>query len=346
VCWLNSSYRRLWWILAGWTTALLGIAILALHLYEPNSLRCWFEEAGTPFLSRQWLDVTQYLLTSSPDLLLFAVVGTIAWMRSRPRETELAVFAIMIVAVCLATSAKLGADLNYFLGLRGVEALAIGKLWHSATALNGRPGLLAAAGLLLGAMSMIPSVRFAEAQFQHKRQQAAYLATPSGRAMLERHYRVQRLAEQPALQVLSDSGMLALRQRENAPFVDPWLFRMLVQTGRIDPQVIEDRIRSQDYDVLVLTSDLYSSRMLYEDYAFGLPAPLVRAARGRYQLDGHEAGFFIYRPVRHPPDGTDEPLSGASFRQGSTSTERTVGDQPARHDYPQVFDRHTLETRR
>lgn len=295
-CWLDPSRRRMGWLLTGWTAALLVSVIVPLQFYEPSSLRSWFEESRTPLAWSQWLAAIQYLLTSSPDLLVISAAGTIAWIRSR--ETALAVLAIAVLGVSLATAAKLGSDLNYFLGLRSVEALALGKLWHSAAALNGGVGKLAAALSMFGCVLMVPSVRFAEAEYLHKRQRAEYLASPTGRATLERYHRVLRLAEQPELQLLTDSGVVALRQRERAPFVDPWLFRMLVHTGRIDPVVLEQRVRSQVYDHLVLMWDLYDPRSPYENYAFGLPAPLVRAARGRYELASYEAGFFIYRPVR------------------------------------------------
>jgi hypothetical protein len=299
--WLKPPSGRFFWLLTGWTATLLGISIGAIQLYEPNALRCWFEEAATPFLHRDGLSTLQHLLGSSPDLLLISVVGIVAWNRSRPPENDLAILATVILTVSLVTSVKLGSDLNYFLGLRDVEALALGKLWHSSKALEGRRAFITAAAFLLIALSMFPSVRYAEAQSIHKREQAAYFATARGRTMLERYNQVLRLADDPDLQILTDSGMLALRQRERAAFVDPWLFRMLVRSGRIDPVVIEERIRSKKYDAVVLTSEVDSSTFRYEDYIFGLPEPLVREVREHYQLVGQSAGMFIYQPVPARP---------------------------------------------
>jgi len=297
--WLDPALRRFGWLLTGWTIVLLAIAVICIQIYEPHSLGCWFEEAHTPL--QGGLSTLQHLLNSSPDLLITTGVGTIAWLWCRPREINLAVLAIVLLLVCLVTSAKLGSDLNYFLGLRSVEALALGKLWHASATFNGRRTYLAAGMLVLIALSMFPSVHYAESQSMQKREQAAYLATPRGRAMIDRYYHVLQLADDPKVQILTDSGMFALRQRERAAFVDPWLFRMLVNTGRLDPAVIEGRLRSQAYDVVVLTSDIDSSKHRYEDYIFGLPERLVRVMRGRYKLVDYEAGFCIYYPVRRLP---------------------------------------------
>jgi hypothetical protein len=71
------------------------------------------------------------------------------------------------------------------------------------------------------------------------------------------------------------------------------LFRLLVRTRRVEPRQIEQWLESRSYDYLVLTADLYSP--MYDDYAFGLPLPLVRQARGRYAQVAYAAGLFIYQ---------------------------------------------------
>src|SRR5439155_3530234 len=111
------------------------------------------------------------------------------------------------------------------------------------------------------------------------------------------------------VRVLTDSGALALYQKEKAPFVDPWLFRLLVRTQRIEPRQMEQWLESRSYDYLVLTADLYSPA--YDDNAFGLPLPLVRKARGRYTQVAYAAGLFIYQAASQREERLHEAQPGA-----------------------------------
>ncbi len=289
-CWLVPTLRRFRWMLVGECLALLSVFVLALQHFEPNSLESLLGEGKTAFSLRQSFRVFEHLMRTSPDLVFFGMAGIAAWITSK--ETDLAVLAIVTLVISFVSSAKTGSDLNYSLGLRAVEVLAFGKLWHSALADHRLPAYV----LTLGALILLPSLGHARDQFSQTRRAISYWKTEEGQENLRAYRRVLAIAEDPDLEILTDSGIVALQQRGRAPFVDPWLFRMLVHTGRIDPIVMAERVRSKDYDLLILTSELYTSPVPYERYEFGLPVVLARAAKGRYQLIGHQAGFFVYRP--------------------------------------------------
>ena len=79
--------------------------------------------------------------------------------------------------------------------------------------------------------------------------------------------------------ILTDSGEVDIRQGERTVFADPWLFRMLVETGRIRPAKLEAMIERQDFERIVTMRDLFAAD--YATYDFGLPMPLAeRCGRG------------------------------------------------------------------
>ena len=61
------------------------------------------------------------------------------------------------------------------------------------------------------------------------------------------------------IRLLTDSGLIDLYQGERAAFGDPWLFRFLVDLGRLRPVTILRRIDAQEYDLIVTESDLVLS---------------------------------------------------------------------------------------
>jgi hypothetical protein len=93
--------------------------------------------------------------------------------------------------------------------------------------------------------------------------------------------------------MLTDSGFIDLHARERAVFGDPWLFRMLVDTGRIRPRVLIERIDSGYYETIITMADFRLPA--YESNDFGLPMALVERLRGRYELVRSGDGLFVYR---------------------------------------------------
>lgn len=226
----------------------------------------------------------------------------------RPRDVPLATLAAVQVIGSTLAASKLGADLNYFLGVRLVAALAGGAAWGSARRFfaspapePGRPrarairGLAATAAVGLLGYAMIPGAVHDYEQMRLIRRLVAFADGP-GRATLAFRQELYDRAADPDLAILSDSGEVQLRMGARAPFVDPWLFRVMVATGRIDPAEIRRLLEAGEYDLLITTKDLFDAQDPYDTYDFGLPPVLAEPARRRYRLVGNAGGLFLYEP--------------------------------------------------
>ncbi|WP_435011432.1 hypothetical protein P12x_002743 [Tundrisphaera lichenicola] len=288
---------------------LLLIAVLGVTLaIEPNFASGLTGESKTPWeLGSMTRNLTQ-VWKLAPDLLYFPILGLILWLSgaSGVREVRPVVLTAILLASSLGLAAKRGADLNYDLSLRAAEALAVGALWQawslSTPGTRLRSGLLAIATLLGGA-SLIPGVIVAVAQARAGAAKAAFLEGPYGREVLGFYRELERKAVDPDFHLLTDSGLIDLYHGERAVFGDPWLFRMLAETGQLTPTLIRDRIDSGYYDLIVTTSEL--DRPTYDSYEFGLPKLLADRARVRYVRIGTRAGLFLYgrRPTTSPGPG-------------------------------------------
>lgn len=282
-------------VVAG-VAALVGMAVgLATLAAEPGMPRSLLGEGAAPWSASHGLATIGRLLAWAPDLVAWPLLALGRQLRDREGwgRPAAAISAVML-AGSAALAFKVGSDQNYFLGLRLGEALA-------AVALAGvlrdaaRPrwrrrvlGLVLAGTLAPGVVHAADAARSARALAQ---------AAPAIRAA----YRpLAAMAGSSRVRMLTDSGWLAVRQGERAPFVDPWLFRIMVESGRIDPAELREEIEREEFDHLVLTSELFSD--VYPRYEFGLPETLWVAAREHYVLVGSHAGMFLYRP-RSRPEG-------------------------------------------
>ena len=61
---------------------------------------------------------------------------------------------------------------------------------------------------------------------------------------------------------------------------------------------VGQRMDSEDFDWIVTTKDLADPS--YRTYEFGLPMPMVEAARRHTTPAGVQAGLFLYRPRGTP----------------------------------------------
>lgn len=282
----RGSALRLLAGVAALVAAGLAVGTVALGPGLPRSL---LGEAGAPWsLSHGW-DTIARLMANAPDLVAWPLLALCWQVGDRgPWGRPLAAIAtVMLIGSC-ALVFKVGSDQNYFLGLRTVEALAVASLagvLGNAECPRWRRGVLGA--ILLG--MLLPGAWGAIGSAIGARQlaQVAPLVRSEYRPLLA-------MAESPKVRMLTDSGWLALHQRERAPFVDPWLFRIMVESGRIDPSELRESIDREEFDYLVLTSELFSD--VYPEYEFGLPGVLWRAAREHYVLTGRRAGMFLYAP--------------------------------------------------
>jgi hypothetical protein len=301
--------RGLGLLVTGCTTLLL--VVLAVNvLVEPHFAASLVGEGTAPWDLDTWLHQLKRMLVGGPDLFVLPALGLGFWLLhpAGPRELRPAVLVVLLLAASLGLSGKLGADMNYYLSLRVAEALAVGTLWnavHARPEEKRLPSRIRSAGLaaclLVALASMIPSLFLAYGYVTLARHQSAGHATREGRLYLRSYREASALARDPNVRLLTDSGLIDLYQGERAVFGDPFLFRTLVETGRLRPKVVEDRIDSQYYDLIITTHDLDSPRYFNED--FRLPRGLIERARARYVLRETPPGLFVYgrRGSQHRP---------------------------------------------
>ncbi|HEX8199734.1 MAG TPA: hypothetical protein VF590_04550 [Isosphaeraceae bacterium] len=296
---------------------------------EPNCAACLVAEGWTALDLANWRKTLLRVATLSPDLIAWAGIGLVLWGRGPARDPKLFALALIAAVADVAAAVRRGADLNYVLDLRVVAALAAGSLWAAGRAPGARhPGWRLALAVA-GAGALVPGTVLAVEQALHARGLARRLASPAGRAALRGYRELFRMAEDPGARLLTDCGLLALHQKERAPFVDPWLFRLLVETGRIRPTPLQEALRSEAFDLVVSTADWGDPG--YAWYEFGLPMALVEAARDHYRLAGTRAGLFLYVPrrgARRPGEsGRSDPGRGA--RPGPSPSRQRVQYGPS-----------------
>jgi hypothetical protein len=212
----------------------------------------------------------------------------------------------LLLAESLVLVFKLGSDMNYFLHLRVVEAMACGALWHAVHAAERRPrarsvalGATTALAIVVITPSLLGAVILTSVAWRN----AMSLDTPDGRRMQSSHRFAIALAQDPRVRLLTDSGLLDLYQGERAAFGDPYLFRKLVELRLLRPTTIEQWIESGYYDMVITNHDLESP--LYVEQDFRLPMDLVERIRAHYVLREVQPELFYYgrRGEAWPPAG-------------------------------------------
>jgi hypothetical protein len=312
--WFEGRRRDALGLLAGCLGSLLVVIGGASLLLEPNFARDLLAEGETPWDLRTWRLTAWRLTVLDPEWLFLAASGLVFWNTPGRRDIPATVLTITLLALGYTMIAKRGSDLNYVLGFRAIGALAAGAAWQAAWSPRGErspAGLWAFVGLMglgvatsiLGPVNLLSSYAHAYTQAERSREFVTFLRSPASQRMLVLRRRLFQLAENPSTPILTDSGIIDIRQRERTAFGDPWLFRMLCDTGRLRPTEMARRAENMEYDWLITTKDIFSPS--YESYDFGLPMSVIEPARRRYRPLGHEGGFFVYVPLRaRPPDAT------------------------------------------
>ena len=274
---------------------LLAVTLAAVQVgFEPRFIDSLLGERHSPWSLAGWADTLSRLALLGFELPLLAIVGTIVWRRGDSRERSWAALAAVQLAVSLVASAKYGAGLNYFLGLGIVAALAAGTLcdaaWHSAA----RPRLWRAGlGALLAALLAVESGVLLLQIERMLRYDVPGYRTSTRRKLLA--YRpLFLIAGDPAQRLLTDSGMIDIRSGERTVFADPWLFRVLADTGQVRTTKLELMIDRQEFDMIVTTHDLFASE--YAAHDMGLPMSLVDRVRAGYLPRGSVGGLFVSTP--------------------------------------------------
>jgi hypothetical protein len=196
------------------------------------------------------------------------------------------------------------------MSLRVPEGLALGVIWHALmergeAAGNGsdpeagrsrarRERRSTFAGAVIAVVSLLPGQWAAISQVRLTWKHHRFHESAEGKYFMRKFVPLYDRAADPRMRILTNSGMVQLRQRRRAPFVDPWLFRMQVNAGLIRPNFIHRSIEHRQYRYIITTEDLFDRN--YATFAFGLPMELVEPARRHYRLLGFQADTYVYVP--------------------------------------------------
>ena len=292
-------------ILAGVTSVLLLTVLAVRFSVEPNFVRCLLGESRTPADFETWWNATKSIAVADPEFFILTVAGIVIWSRGPRRQPMLAMLAALLFAACFVTAAKCGSAQNYFLGMRSVAALAAGDLWLDLTTSTSRPRgwEIVTVAAVVGALVL--STGNAVAFVWSASIDARLSASDQGKVAESLYRRVYRDEQDPGKRILTDSGMLDIRQGERTVFGDSYRFKLMVENGQIDPRIVQMRIDNEYYDVILCKRDLFSPD--YERYDFGLPRPLAERARRHYELLAAQYGLYIYGRRGKTPRPAEKP---------------------------------------
>jgi hypothetical protein len=237
----------------------------------------------------QWRIVAWLSVTRGLDAWLFASVALWSWRRA----PWLALLALLPAAAGLTMCAKIGSDANYFLPMRLAAGIVAGRMVASLMQPN------AGERRAFGAMFAAATVAFAGMQWLPG---VALRTDPAAREIVRRMAIEQagavRLAGADG-RILSNVGMVQLKLRERALFVDSFLFKMLVNDGRMRPDRLVESLRRREIPWVVLDTALDDPN--YDANPFGLPRVVADAVRRYYEPAG--AGLLhYYRPRKPSPE--------------------------------------------
>lgn len=308
LAWLARGRPRMALAIAGGGAAATAAAIVALTLIvEPRMARDILGEAFLPWTLPGWLALWERVIRLAPELPVLVAAGAWLWAAGPCRDPALLALAATQAIGVLILPAKTGADLNYWLAWRAVATLAAGALAAAALQPGDRPRRLAI-GLLVVVTSVAVTIHPGHYRSLFARSMGEFLASPEGREVIVTHRAIARVAADPGARFLTDDGYFDIRQGARALFADPWLFRSLVEVGRVNPKALRQSIERRDFARVVTRKNLFDPD--YPEYGFGLPRNLVPSLRRHYELESQVYGLFLYVPRREvaEPAGTTPPV--------------------------------------
>ncbi len=310
-----------------------------MSVFEPMFVSSLLGEGKTRWDFGEWASQLLELGTAAPDLFVVPMLGLWIWLSDRPRRTSPVILWLAVFGTGLITAAKLGSGLNYFMSLRIVEAMAIGAICGASRILRGRsPGRLIVV-LIVTAVSLVPGTILSVRNAWLSRLDARFYSTTEGQRFLVAQREYFRLAEDSSVRLLTDSGLIQLYQKARAPFVDPFQFRHMVNSGQIHPELIRKQLQNEFYDLVITTSDL--NRSAYDTSTSSFPEVLARSARAHYVPARRELGLFIYIPRSARRAGS------VGDRARASGSDRARSLQPARNaDRRQISSRRRTPSRR
>jgi hypothetical protein len=280
--------------LAAATAAVVVALIIAGYAAgESRLLAGLLSQGQVGFSARQFATMLLLLNERSPELLWFPLVGLGLWLGGRWRNLPLAILAFSTLALGLATVAKKGSDLNYFFGLRAVAAIVAATLCEAVlqeAVHTRRAAAVVFMSLVIAAPSLLGVGRASAEQIDL----AARLQLPSGQKQLAAQAEAIRMACDWQHPILTDCDILGVYQATDAPLLDPYLFRLRVQAGKLVPTALIERIDRRHFAALILTAD--PAVDCPDTRVWKLPPTVAASIATHYQFERRLGFWFIYVP--------------------------------------------------
>ena len=234
----------------------------------------------------------QYLLLTGLGLIVAGVCG----LRSAGRWHPLHLYWALSVGVWLATSGKIGADLNYQIEMLTVSGLCAGLALHR--------------------------VQFFPRMFRFDRAMITLLHVPllfhvflnlavTGKTLLSRLVTEQiRREEYAALRPYFQNNPGRVLSVEIDPLVhavgrlevEPLIYKLLVLAGRVDPEPLRRDLAAGNFEMVLLYENLFARAPGASDLELpSLPEVQLEEVRKNYRLVAHVPGAlldgsYIYQP--------------------------------------------------
>jgi hypothetical protein len=287
------AWRRALTLIGITTAMVLAVVTLLAVTVEPYMIRSLLGQGAIAFDAEQRSGILMLLLHRSPELLFFALLGCGLWMSREHKNHAMLILTVVWLIAAVFLCAKKGSDVNYFIPLRIVEAIAAGTFCAAALRSN-RPRLVWTLAALVGALVTLPSANLALETTTAAIARHAAFDSQAGQARLQQFERCRKLAQDANVRLLTDSDRLAVYQGPRAAWMDTYLFRLRVDSGRLDPHDLIARLQARWFQYVVLTVDL--SGDYGDSFFYRLPAEVAAAIRANYRLQSRSAGLFVYVP--------------------------------------------------
>lgn len=281
---------------AGAWLACVGVFIAATTLFwEPRCARDILGAGADPFSMGAGLQVLRLLVHSAPELgvVLLAFLTT---CRESAGYRAIALFGVAAAGLGTLGCFKLGSDLNYFLDLAIAAAISTGILWSRmcpaevglAATVAGKWRRIIAASLCLLYVACLAGVSLVWTAGEASSRIQKWLRVRQHDPEARQFEQLVRFVRSPHRRVLTDNSYLALQSAHQPPFLDVFLFRVLVNDGRVVPKRLLAAIDEQAFDCVLSSADLR------DDYLFSFPVAIRDAIQDRYTLAGYLGGMLVY----------------------------------------------------
>jgi hypothetical protein len=271
---------------------LLATVLAVQYFVEPNFAACLLGESRTSADFASWSQTIRSVSLADPEFLVLSAAAFWIWCRCPGKEPPLAALAALLWISSVITAAKRSSAENYFLGVRSIAALGAAALWDQVQAPQLRPRAWHVVASVTTALGMVLSVYDAGVFMSLAVTSNRLRATPEGKAIDELYERLYLLAADPERHLLTDVGRIDIRQGARTLYADPFLFKLMVETGQVNPRRVLEDIDSQKYSVLICGRDLFSPT--YAAYDSSLPLVLAERAQLRYEPVGSLYGLYLH----------------------------------------------------